>query len=81
MNDSTRTRLTKLAAKSEQLHARQREHGRMVQKLADSMADTATETMAREEKAALAGDEGAISRHYRAARGRYMARRISGDDG
>jgi hypothetical protein len=80
MNDSTRSRLTKGVTKLEQLHARQREHDRMIRKLADSMADTATETMAREEKAALAGDEGAISRHFKAAHGRYEARRISGDE-
>lgn len=78
MNTSARNRLTQSAVKSEQLRLRQEQHGKMIRKLADSMADHATEAMAKNQKAALVGDELAIHKHYRAAEGRYRARRISG---
>lgn len=78
MNETTRRRLTASVTKAEQLRLRDEQHTKMIRELADSMGDNATETMKREEKAALAGDEGAIARHSRAARGRFMARRISG---
>lgn len=78
MNEAARKRLTATVTKAEQLRLRDNQHAKMLRELASHMGDTATETMGREEKAALAGDEGAIFRHGRAARGRYVARRIAG---